>query len=36
MILAIEILIATLIVLVVGTPLVKTFDKWKKEMGEDE
>lgn len=32
MIAIIEILIASLIVLTVGTPLVKMFDKWKKEM----
>lgn len=32
MITAIEILIAGLIVLTVGTPLVNMFDKWKKEM----
>lgn len=35
MILAVEILIATLIVLAVGTPIVTAVDKWKKEMGED-
>ena len=35
MIAIIEGLIAVLICAVVGTPIVHTFDKWKKEMDED-
>ena len=32
----IQIIIAGIIVLAIGTPLVIVFDKWKKEMEEDE
>lgn len=31
-----QIIIAGIIVLAIGTPLVIVFDKWKKEMNEDE
>ena len=31
-----EILIAGIVVLVVGLPIVCTFDKWKKEMEQEE
>jgi hypothetical protein len=36
MIAVIEILITALLVITVGTPIVETLDKWKKEMDEDE
>lgn len=31
-----EIILAGIIVLVIGTPIVNTFNKWKKEMDEED